>query len=316
MDPLNKTAVYSREGKSLSEGALGTCAKKKEAADKIAIIRDCFDRITGSPLTTDDEKALAALGKNICSAGPFSADGMEARAVEAVMGAIASSVSGTPGGIIACTALKAQNAVGGGLFAKGKSRWAYRDDILDKAFLAIQGNPRTSPNEKDLAKFGMDIAYSDGFSRTMAKARGTVLGTIARLSTGPIAAIIARTALDAHREGDSFEASTILYRGFESIASNKRVPTQVREFAEKGKAAYDCPGIPDPIDEKEAFLPVMKQMPIVALKGEEEEARQKEAEARKCLSQLAEQAFGERTGTLTVEEEFVDVDGVRIERQE
>lgn len=315
MDPLKNAVTYSREGKTLSERALSAGAEVSENAGKLAIYTDCFDAIQSSPLTTEDEKALAALGKSICSGGPPSTDPMEVRALKAVMESIAVAASGTPGSIIAGAAVKAQDAVGGGLFEKGKSRWAFRDEILDKAFLAIQGSTRTSPDDKDLAGFGMDIAYSDGFSRTMAKARGIVLDAIARMSTGPIAAIIARTALSAQREGNSFEASTVLYRGFETIASNKRVPAPVREFAEKGKAAYDCPGIPDPIDEKEAFLPVMKELPDVALKAEEDEARRKEEESRESLSQFARDALKDRDSALTVEEEFVDIDGVRLHRQ-
>jgi hypothetical protein len=90
----------------------------------------------------------------------------------------------------------------------------------------------------------------------------------------------------------------------------------VREFAEKGKDAYDCPGIPDPIDEKNAFLPVMKKMPEEALKGEAGEALRKEHESRESLLQFADDALGNGPAALTVEEEFVDIDGVRIDRQQ
>ncbi|MDQ7823618.1 MAG: hypothetical protein RDV48_12535 [Candidatus Eremiobacteraeota bacterium] len=316
MDPLKSSASYSTEGKALSETALKALAGKRDNAGKLELFNDCFEKIGHSPVTTPDEKALAAFGKSICPVGAPSSEGMEARALEAVVESMTLAGAGTPGSIIACAALKAQDAVGGGLFSTGKARWAFRDEMLDKAFLAVQGSTRTSSDEKDIAKFGMDIAYKDSYSRTMAKARQVVLSAIAQPSSGPIAAVIAETALKAQREGDSFEAASILYRGFEAVASNKRVPAEVREFAEKGKNAYDCPGIPDPIDEKEAFLPVMKELPGAALKGEEAEARRKEAETRESLVELAEEALQERPAGLTVEEEFIDIAGIRLGRQQ
>jgi hypothetical protein len=283
--------------------------------------------VIDSPVSSADEKALASLGRAIgarLEKGPLTDDEAPAKAMASIKSAISAPVSGSIGIAIAGAVLKAVENVESGFSFKSvfngsalelnKMRWAYKDNILTEGFTSIVGNRGATEEQRALARLGLDIAYKDGYRKTMVNARAAIMDAIAHPLSGPVAGIIANAVISADRMGDSFDCSLMLYRGLDAISQNPDIPEPVRTIAEEGKKADPGDMIPDPIEERKAMLPFMKKIASVAGAEEEKEAERRKAEKREELQNFIDECENNEHPTVDVEKEYVHIDGIRLSR--
>jgi hypothetical protein len=336
MDPLISLpqASYSDTGKTLAQNLSESCGKTESWAERRTLLVDGFQKILDSPVVTADEKELARLGKSFADSpvlGAVTDDRSPAEAMQVVMNALVSPFPGPLGKVISQVTLNACDAVGkarnwkesistlGSHFSTtGKLQWIEKDTILQNGLDALTTGRSTSYNDRALARFGLVINSTDNKGEAVPsriKARRAVADTIAQSPPGPLAALLARAALQAEGYGDSFDSTYILASAFEAITDDAKIPREVKDMAEQGKHVPSGQGIPEPPEERKEQIAVMKQIPELAAKAEAEEASRNEARKRQELEDMEESL--EKTGDadLIIDETHLEIEGVKLSRQ-
>jgi hypothetical protein len=322
MDPLARQAVYSPSGSLAAKNALESLQGAESWKEKISLLNDGFQSINDSPLTTRDEKALASLGKSLVRelrAGTVADEESPVLAMSAVMDALAHSQPGPLGSIVAGISLSALDSMSLGMSVKnclsflktgtlGLSRLKkdYAGEILENGFTAILSNPRASKEEAALSQFGSALSPLE--------ARAAVMQSILHPAGGPLASVIAQAALLAERRCDSFGSVHVLACGFSAIKDNREVPEAVRIRAEEGYSAHPDDFAPDPIEERKAMLPFMKDIPGLAVQEAEHEEVRRMTEEKQELETMIDD-INREAAPVDVEDDFVNIDGVRLGRQ-
>jgi hypothetical protein len=321
MDPLGKPVCYSPAGQAAAKKALQSAQEAASWKEKMTLLGDGFQSIEDSPLATRDEKALAALGKSLgveLAKGSVTDQESPALVMACVMGALANSMPGPLGNVVAQVSSQALDSLGLGITLKNclsflktgsldlsKLKRDYAGEILNNGFSTILGNPLVTETEEALSKLGMEVSPLE--------AGASIMQALIHPLPGPIASVIARTALAAERRCDSFGSVHVLACGFSAIKENKDIPGAVRKYAEEGYSAHPDDFAPDPIEERKAMLPFMKGIPAIALQEAEKEVERKTAEEREELEEMIGDASRE-TAPVDVEEDFIAIDGVRLDR--
>ena len=215
-------ADFSAAGKALGTSFAEKAACTKGAQEQRRVLYDGFEKIASDPGTTDAEKMLAALGKKFD--GETDDDTVRARTV--VMNALASSVAGPPGKVIA-------KVTGDAVVSLKEDRG--KRSILYAGLDMIAANPGATVEEKTLANLGKNLDARNDANTVIA--RLAVINAIASSIQGPIGKSIAKIISDATGSIGSAEGRrTVLYTGLDEISKNSQTTPYEKTLANMGKS--------------------------------------------------------------------------------
>jgi len=162
---INTSSVeYSSMGKILAKSTYESGCHSSYAEDQRKIQKEGFEAILKNPATTEDEKTLANLG--ITFGSHYMQDISAARARNKVLNTIIGGISGPIGSVIA----KVTYDSGVSVEYASEQRMLQRD-----GFEAIINNPKTTDEQKALARHGINVGDDYMTDSSAAKARNQIL---------------------------------------------------------------------------------------------------------------------------------------------
>lgn len=243
--------TYSPAGSAISRTVFEMADKVDEESEKRDLFNRGFNDVLSSPDTTEAEKALAYLGRNIGVNKSISAQ--SARQAETFIFDIVKAgipTADTIGGLLARTALEAAQSRSDGGVITFPMPDADGEQIRSDGFQIIVKHPNTLVNEKKLAILGstIDSKSIEASPKSTAMAQGSILTAISQIgvTNSPLAQVVAKVALDVADkvEGLSMKSQDqVLLRGL-------YVHLKQDEASETDKAltAFGM-GIPEGMDE-------------------------------------------------------------------
>lgn len=224
-------ATYSERGESLALRGLDGYDKHRHNPEKASDhLNLYFQEIGTNPETSSFEKEVATLGKRL-SLYNDSDSRVVARTQRAALGAIAASVPGPAGQVLAQIGL---NLVGQSASDYGTGRVVARE-----ALRALAVSDSTSSRQKDMAALGMEFGASRMPSSEAMALRRTVLNDIAKntdasLSTPAALARSTGRAVTLNRFSSWKTINTTLTTGLQEIQVNPESSGRERSLAEHG----------------------------------------------------------------------------------
>ncbi len=326
------SAMYSRDAQVLAKKAMESIECTSSWEERRTILRTTCQDILSLSGATADEKVLASLGDRFGEKIVFDSI-IDARspsqAMRSVLSAIAAQDRGPLSTVIARSTVQALGSFGklesmGDLFncikngafnERAQARWLYKNDVLNKAFDAIDHHRGATAREKAISRFARDLGTDNHLSRDLVKTRASALDAIAHATPGPLGGVLASIVLTSEKSSDSFGSVAILHQGFASLEQHPDLPEEVKIVAREALKADTGEMIPDPIEERRLLVPFMEKIPVAAetaaRREEEEAARQK----KRQVDELRESLNPVPALDVVVEDDVMTIDGFSMKRK-
>jgi hypothetical protein len=241
---IQGNVTYTRTGQTLAKAGRDSYANKTWDTAR-EIMKDTFQSIASSELTSPGEKAIADLGLRVGSHNMPNTDAASAR--YAVSQTIAGAVGGPIGAVLAQATLDAYS---------GKQYTSARAITKD----GLTAITRYSAEGNDLAVARLGIKFGDNVvtNEDAAEARKAALKTIARGAHGDRGQVLAETTLNVYGN-KSYEAARMMTKdGLEAIAQDSECSDDQKALAKLGLAFGDHHMTHD--DAAEARQTVLKKL--------------------------------------------------------
>jgi len=323
--------IYSKAAQSLAKKAMEAIECQSSWEDKRTTLRATCQDILSLSGATADEKVLADLGDKFGEKIVFDSI-IDARspsqAMRSVLSAIAAQDRGPLSSVIARSTMQALGSFGrlesmsdlfnciknGAFKERADARWLYKNDVLNKAFDAIDRQRSATTREKAIVHFARDMGTDNHLSHDLIKTRATALDAIAHAAPGPLGGVLASIVLNSEKSSDSFGSVAILHQGFSSLEKHPDVPDEVKVVAREALKADTGDMIPDPIEERRLLRPFMEKIPLAAEAAARREEEEAARERQRQVDELRESLNPVPVLDVVVEEDVMTIDGVSMKR--
>lgn len=218
-------ARYSSQGATLARRALDLVSQEKNPEKARSVQYESLQSIINDLSTTYDEKLLARLGKDFSTQDLSDSEVVRGRSL--ALGAIASTVPGSIGMVVARTAVEAAAAL------KTTGARAYLYSALD----LISGGEPCAPEEKKVAQFGKSLPGNSLTDRDVVLTRKLAAASIAAGVSAPLTQAVVGIALEAIPGLSSSESSrSVLYSALDAILQDDRSGGFEKTLAAFGKS--------------------------------------------------------------------------------
>ncbi len=220
---------YSQVGTALASSAVAASeqADRWDVADEY--LGTTLQSIAGGSETTPDEKVLARMGIAM-GKGPDMSWRNSTKARHAVASAIASSMPGPIGVVLAQVALTAANKA---------DRWDNADHFAGEGLKAVRDDAQTSNLEKSVATLGLRMGNGEDMTfENAARAQGAALHAVAEGARGPAPRVLAQVALAAYEKANRWDnADHFAGVGLQAVVDDAEATAVQKELARNALVA-------------------------------------------------------------------------------
>ncbi len=225
-----KTPPEGKGTQVIAQVAAEAAGALDEDSEKLDVLKNGFSCINSSEASSPTEKSIAQFGINIDKLGStYEYDKDKLKAGNIAMKALKTPPEGKGTQVIAQVAAEAAGAL---------DEDSEKLDVLKNGFSCINSSEASSPTEKSIAQFGIDIdklGATYEYDKDKLKSGNIAMKALKTPPEGKGAQILAQVATDAAGTLDEdWEKSNILGNGFKNILNNPEVTDKEKELASFG----------------------------------------------------------------------------------
>jgi hypothetical protein len=272
-------------------------ANHKASTPEEMAIKDMGARVLRSLSNDERSRAAQHTAAGTAQGTAVNNEELTARAATILDKAIASSLQGSLGATIATVISE---------IVKDDLSTHTKNCILGQGISAIQYSPQSTPVEKALARYSsnttVDMLDGDYSTRVSAAILDVIAAPPSDIEYRALAAAAINAAGQYTSWGDR-DRRDVLNDGLRSIAENKSSSDKVKRLAKDAMACDE--GIRDHKQAVEAMLKVLREIELMQSPKEAVEIE---------FRNMAESLAGEASSPVEIDDEFVDIDGIRLKR--
>ncbi|MEQ8222097.1 MAG: hypothetical protein ABRQ37_07355 [Candidatus Eremiobacterota bacterium] len=225
-----KTPPEGKGAQVIAQVAAEAAGALDEDSEKLDILKNGFSCINSSEVSSPTEKSIAQFGINIDKLGAtYEYDKDKLKAGNIAMKALKNPPEGRGAQVIAQVAAEAAGAL---------DEDSEKLDVLKNGFSCINTCEASSPTEKSIAQFGIDIdklGSTYEYDKDKLKAGNIAMKALKTPPEGKGAQVLAQVAAEAAGTLDEdWEKSNVLGNGFKHILNNPEATDKEKELASFG----------------------------------------------------------------------------------